>query len=97
MADVRGADGASASARVPEARRRGPVPQSFQTRLTFAFMAVVALTLTLVAPVLVIQLDSFFRQQEEAALQDRADATAQTLALFIVLGLISLWQLLRRD
>ncbi len=63
------------------------MPQSFQTRLTFAFMAVVALTLTLVAPVLVIQLDSFFRQQEEAALQDRAEATAETLALFIAMTL----------
>lgn len=83
MADARGADGAPASARSPETRRRGPVPQSFQTRLTFAFMAVVALTLTLVAPVLVIQLDNFFRQQEEAALQERADATAEILVLFI--------------
>lgn len=65
--------------RTPDARRRGPVPQSFQTRLTFAFMAVVALTLTLVAPVLVLRLDDFFRQQEEMRLQERADATAEIL------------------
>jgi signal transduction histidine kinase len=59
------------------------VPQSFQTRLTFAFLAVTALTLTLVAPVLVIKLDEFFRQQEETRLQERADATAEILVLFI--------------
>src|SRR3954468_198947 len=31
-------------------RRRPSVPQSFQTRLTFAFTGIVALTLVLVAP-----------------------------------------------
>ena len=55
------------------------MPQSFQTRLTFAFIAVVALTLTLVAPVVILRLDDFFRNQEEARLQERADATAAIL------------------
>ena len=55
---------------------RRPVPQSFQTRLTLAFTGVVALTLVLVAPVVVWRLDDYFRQQEEQRLQTRADATA---------------------
>ena len=80
MADVRTPDGVPPAQRAGDGRRRNPVPQSFQTRLTFAFMAVVALTLTLVAPVLVLRLDDFFRQQEETRLQDRADATAEILA-----------------
>jgi signal transduction histidine kinase len=63
----------------PEPRRRGPVPQSFQTRLTFAFTAVVALTLVLVAPVVVWRLDDFFRQQEEQRLQARAVASTELL------------------
>ncbi len=79
----READAGSPHVRTGDVRRRGPVPQSFQTRLTFAFMAVVALTLTLVAPVLVLKLDEFFRQQEETRLQERADATAEILVLFI--------------
>lgn len=62
-----------------EERRRAPVPQSFQTRLTFAFTGVVALTLVLVAPVVVWRLDDFFRQQEEQRLQARANATALLL------------------
>ena len=62
-----------------EERRRAPVPQSFQTRLTFAFTGVVALTLVLVAPVVVWRLDDFFRQQEEQRLQVRAAATAELL------------------
>jgi signal transduction histidine kinase len=60
-------------------RRRPSVPQSFQTRLAFAFTAVVALTLVLVAPVIVWRLDDFFRQQEEQRLQTRAHATAYLL------------------
>ncbi len=60
-------------------RRRPSVPQSFQTRLTFAFTAVVALTLVLVAPVVVWRLDDFFRQQEEQRLETRAQATAQLI------------------
>ena len=78
MADVRTPDVASGQ-RTGDGRRRNPVPQSFQTRLTFAFMAVVALTLALVAPVIVVRLDDFFRHQEETNLQERSDATAAIL------------------
>src|SRR3954452_19236392 len=58
---------------------RPPVPQSFQTRLTFAFMGIVALTLALVAPIVINRLDDYFRQLEEQGLRSRADATAQIL------------------
>ncbi len=66
------------------AGRRAPVPQSFQTRLTVAFMAVVALTLVLVAPVVVIRLDDYFRIEEEQRLDARADASAAILEQFIL-------------
>jgi signal transduction histidine kinase len=69
----------SAGAGRTDERRRPSVPQSFQTRLAFAFTALVALTLVLVAPVLVWRLDDFFRQQEEQRLQTRAQATALLL------------------
>ncbi len=78
MADGRTADVASGQ-RALDGRRRNPVPQSFQTRLTFAFMAVVALTLTLVSPVVAVRLDDLFRNQEQTRLQERADATAAIL------------------
>jgi signal transduction histidine kinase len=79
MADVRPPDAVTGAWHSPEARRRTPVPQSFQTRLTFAFMAVVALTLTLVAPILVLRLDAFLREQEQAQLATRAEAMAEVL------------------
>ncbi len=60
------------------------VPRSFQTRLTLAMMGVVALTLGLVAPVVINRLDDYFRQLEEQSLLSRANATAQILAQFIV-------------
>ena len=84
MAEGRGPDGIPPYARVGDSRRRTPVPQSFQTRLTFAFIAVVALTLTLIAPVLVLRLDDFFRQQEETRLQERADGMAAVLVQNVV-------------
>jgi len=67
-----------------QAGRRTPVPQSFQTRLTISFMAVVALTLVLVAPVVVIRLNDYFRAEEERRLDARANASAQILQQFIV-------------
>jgi signal transduction histidine kinase len=95
MADVRGPDPSAPtqgsapdghrfhSGWEPEARDsrqlRPTVPQSFQTRLTFAFMGVVALTLILVAPVVINRLDDYFRQLEEQGLRSRADTTAQIL------------------
>jgi signal transduction histidine kinase len=63
--------------------RRPSVPQSFQTRLTIAFMGVVALTLILVAPVVVNRLDDYFRVQEEQSLRAQAAATAAILDRFI--------------
>ena len=76
MADVRAPDG--------EARAHRPsVPRSFQTRLTIAFVGLVALTLALVAPVVVNRLDDYFRQQEEQSLRVRAGATAALLDRFI--------------
>jgi signal transduction histidine kinase len=68
-----------------DARQLRPsVPQSFQTRLTFAFMGVVALTLVLVAPVVINRLDDYFRQLEEQGLHSRAEATAQILVAFMI-------------
>jgi len=59
------------------------VPRSFQNRLTIAFVGLVALTLTLVAPVVVNRLDDYLRQQEEQSLRIRAEATASILDRFI--------------
>ena len=89
MADVRAPDSAPVGRPASDPRREGrtpirpTVPQSFQTRLTFAFMGVVALTLALVAPVVINRLDDYFRQQEEQSLQGRASASALILARFI--------------
>ncbi len=58
---------------------RAAVPQSFQTRLAFAFVAVVALTLSLVAPVIVVRLDDYFRAQETQSLERRAQAAVAVL------------------
>ena len=76
MADVRAPDG--------EIRPHRPsVPRSFQSRLTIAFVGLVALTLALVAPVVVNRLDDYFQQQEEQSLRVRAGATAALLDRFI--------------
>jgi signal transduction histidine kinase len=74
-----------ADARVADARpsRRPAVPRSFQTRLTIAFIAVVALTLALVAVVVINRLDDYFRQQEEQSLRVRAKATGVVLGQFL--------------
>ncbi len=90
MAGVRSPDGEDIHDGAVDARPWGPrpthrpsVPQSFQMRLTIAFMGVVALTLALVAPVVVNRLDDYFRQQEEQSLRIRAGATAAILDRFI--------------
>ncbi len=64
--------------------RRPTVPRSFQVRLTFAFVGIVALTLGLVAPVLINRLDDYLRQQEEQSLQVRAEGTARIVKRFVV-------------
>lgn len=53
---------------------RPGVPRSFQTRLTLAFIGVVAVTLALVAPVVINRLDDYFREREVEALRARRDA-----------------------
>jgi signal transduction histidine kinase len=79
----------AAEPRTPDQRRwdvrppRPSVPRSFQSRLTIAFVGVVALTLGLVTPVVINRLDDFFRQQEEQALKVHATATAVVLERFI--------------
>jgi signal transduction histidine kinase len=87
--DARPGDARPAEPKGQEPRRwdvhppRPSVPRSFQNRLTIAFLGIVALTLALVAPVVVNRLDDYFRQQEEQALQTHADATAAILVRFI--------------
>jgi signal transduction histidine kinase len=95
VADVRPPDGSPITSRAPAPRpadgrstdawasRRPTVPRSFQTRLTFAFIGVVALTLALVAPIVVNRIDDYFRQQEEQSLRARANATAQVIDQFL--------------
>ncbi len=79
MGDARARD----ARRDPRPPLRPSVPRSFQTRLTIAFMGVVALTLGLVAPVVVNRLDDYFRIQEEQSLQAQATATVAILDRFI--------------
>jgi signal transduction histidine kinase len=94
VGDVRPPDGSPTASRAPASRPpdarsadpripRPTVPRSFQTRLTFAFIGVVALTLALVAPIVVNRLDDYFRQQEEQSLLVRARATAAVIDQFI--------------
>lgn len=61
----------------------GSVARSFQARLTIAFVGIVALTLALVAPVVINRLDDYFRQQEEQGLRARGIATVNVLTSFI--------------
>lgn len=83
----------SPSADRPDARGEGrlahardvprTVARSFQARLTVAFVGIVALTLALVAPVVINRLDDYFRQQEEQGLRARGIATVNVLTSFI--------------
>jgi signal transduction histidine kinase len=57
----------------------------------FAFLGVVALTLGLIAPVLINRLDDYFRQQEEQSLQSRAAGTAEVLMHYIDLTIDDGW------
>jgi signal transduction histidine kinase len=59
------------------------VPRSFQARLTFAFVGVVALTLALIAPVVINRLDDYFLAQEQQGLEARRDDTVNVLHRFI--------------
>jgi signal transduction histidine kinase len=62
------------------------VPSSFQTRLTYAFVGVVALTLALVSPVVINRFDDYVRDQEVKDLQGRQDSTARFVE-FLMEGL----------
>jgi signal transduction histidine kinase len=66
--------------RLPGPLRR-IMPRTFQGRLTLGFVSVVALTLLLVGPLVVVRLDDYFVQQEQQALDSRAGATAAIAAL----------------
>lgn len=56
--------------------------RTFEARLTFAFVAVVALSLIAVAAIVVNRLDAFFREQEQAGLTARASEVGRIVALF---------------
>ena len=56
--------------------------RTFQARLTLAFVAVVALSLLAVSAIVVNRLDSYFRDQEQAALDARGSVVARIVALF---------------
>src|SRR3954465_6975559 len=62
---------------------RAASPASFQSRLTYAFVGVVALTLALVSPVVINRFDDYFRDQETQNLKIRQVATYAILASFI--------------
>ena len=55
---------------------------TFQARLTLAFMAVVAVSLLVVAAIVVNRLDAFFRDQEQSALDARASEVGRIVSLF---------------
>ncbi len=57
------------------------MPRTFQGRLTLGFISVVALTLLLVGPAVILRLDDYFLQQEQQNLESRASATATVVAL----------------
>jgi signal transduction histidine kinase len=58
-------------------RMRGLMPRTFQGRLTVAFVAVIALTLALVAVLVLNRLDDYFQSQQQADLEVRS-ATVNT-------------------
>jgi signal transduction histidine kinase len=62
---------------------RAPVPTSFQSRLTYAFVGVVALTLALVSPVVINRFDDYFREQETQNLVVRRIAAAAIILSFV--------------
>src|SRR3954465_11417205 len=68
-------------------RFRGPFraasPTSFQSRLTYAFVGVVALTLALVSPVVINRFDDYFREQETQTLLVRRVATFAFIARIV--------------
>jgi signal transduction histidine kinase len=80
-------DGALAAAPAPEtASRRAQLahrvmPHTFQGRLTLAFVAILALTLTLVTTLVLNRLGDYFYQQQRQDLTARSIGVAQYVAL----------------
>jgi len=64
-----------------EGRAAGIAPQTFQGRLTLAFVAVVTVTLGLVGLVVVNRLGVYYDQQQEEDLAARAEGVAQYVIL----------------
>ena len=58
-------------------------PRTFQGRLTLGFVSVVALTLLLVGPAVIIRLDAYFYQQEQENLDGRTSSTATVIAVLL--------------
>ena len=56
------------------------MPRTFQGRLTVAFVAVIALTLTLVSGLVINRLDAYFADQQKADLASRSRAVAAYVA-----------------
>ena len=56
------------------------MPRTFGGRLTVAFVAVIALTLSLVSVLVLNRLDAYFVQQQEADLRERAATVGGTVA-----------------
>ncbi len=57
------------------------MPRTFQGRLTLGFISVVSLTLLLVGPAVILQLDGYFLKQEQTNLDARAQSTLAVVAL----------------
>ena len=60
-------------------RLRRLAPRTFQSRLTGAFLAVVALTLLLVTVLVINRLDDYFTSQQKADLEQRAKSVFQSV------------------
>ncbi len=59
------------------------LPRTFHGRLTLGFVTVVALTLALVGPAVILRLDDYFLQQEQDNIQVRAGSTLTIVALLV--------------
>jgi signal transduction histidine kinase len=59
------------------------VPRTFQGRLTLGFVTVVALTLVLVGPAVMLRLDDYFRVQEQRNLESRTGSTLTVVGLLL--------------
>jgi signal transduction histidine kinase len=83
--DPAASEGSVAPARADRFPRplRRLLPRTFQGRLTVGFVTVVALTLALVGPAVILRLDDYFLQQEQDNIQVRAGSTLTIVALLV--------------